>query len=91
MVHGVGFLLETLFFWSLMTEQQQQQQQQQHSVHHHHTLLVLVTGGCAVLAWLEAACAPTRSHVASFCLCLATCLQASWLMHTGVALLSQVN
>ena len=55
------------------------------------SILLLVTGGCAVLAWLEAACAPTRSHVASFCLCLATCLQASWLVHTGVALLSQVN
>ena len=82
LVNGIGFMLETLFFWNLQIGLE--------GTSLRHTIVNCLTASCALLAWFEAMSSSTyQDTLAKFCLCLAMCLKSSWLLHTGLDVLFQ--
>lgn len=55
-----------------------------------HTIVIWVTLGSALLSFIEALSSVDRGSTVRFVLCLAMCLQSSWIVHTGLGVLFEV-
>ena len=87
-VHGIGFLLESLFFWCLQHDSNKDNNYQ-------YIILIIVTLTCTVLSWVNVTCHTCQqfdtSLVTRYCLCMAMYLQSSWISHCGINFLFQVR
>ena len=82
-VNVLGFLLEALFFWNLNT--------QLRDASLAHTIVIWLTAASALLSFIEALSSTDRGSTVRFILCLAMCLQSSWVVHTGIGVLFEVS
>ena len=87
-IHGIGFLLESLFFWCLQHDSNKDNNYQ-------YIILIIVTLTCTVLSWVNVTCHTCQqfdtSLVTRYCLCMAMYLQSSWIAHCGINFLFQVR
>ena len=83
-IHGIGFLLESLFFWCIQDDTKD-------AMNYQYIPLIAATMTCAIQSWVDVMCTTCQQFdtalVTRYCLCMTMYLQSSWLTHCGINLL----